>query len=183
MNQVIKTVCVLAAAAMLTGCINLPGGPAVEVTTQTDELAPRAEYLSAAAVEATDEGQGETAVESALIWSEKYSEAVEKLVVMQQENRQLAEANRAWSEQNATLQQELKQHRTELEQANEMLLEMRSELDKWKNNVLGFRQEMRQAQEIQLIALRRVLKLLGADVPAEGAVSQANPPKDEGNAP
>lgn len=183
MNQVIKMVCVLA-AAMLTGCINLPGRPAAEVTTQTGELAPRAEYLSAAAVEATDERQGETAVESALIWSEKYSEAVEKLVIMQQENRQLTEANRAWSDQNAKLQQEFEQCRTELEQANEMLLEMRSELDKWKKNVLGFRHEMRQAQETQLIALRRVLKLLGADVLAEGAVSQANAaPEDEGNAP
>ena len=180
MNQVMKTVCVLAGAALLSGCLNLYDEQGAEVVTHNAQLAPNAEYLSAAAVETPDDGQSDSAVESALHWSNRYSETVEKLMVMQDECRQLTDANRLKSQENAKLQLELTQCRVELKAANEMLLEMRAELDKWKSNVLGFRQEMRQAQETQLTALRRVLKLLGAEVSEQAPITAS---VNEGNTP
>ena len=50
-----------------------------------------------------------------------------------------------------------------------MLIEMKGELVSWKANVLGFRQEMQQAQAAQLLALGRVLKLLGGEAPGQDA--------------
>lgn len=46
-----------------------------------------------------------------------------------------------------------------------MLIELRGELTKWKSNVLGFRQEIQTAQQAQLEALQKVLRLLGGEVP------------------
>ena len=41
---------------------------------------------------------------------------------------------------------------------------MRVELNNWKTNVLGFREEMRQADTEQLKALLKVLTILGGEV-------------------
>ena len=38
------------------------------------------------------------------------------------------------------------------------------ELTNWKTNVLGFREEIRSAEQAQLDALHRVLKLLGGEL-------------------
>ncbi len=41
---------------------------------------------------------------------------------------------------------------------------MQVELVKWKSDVLGFRDEMRKAQSVQLQALTRIMKILGAEM-------------------
>jgi uncharacterized protein YeaO (DUF488 family) len=51
----------------------------------------------------------------------------------------------------------------ELAEANEFLQQMHVELNKWKSDVLGFREEMRQAQQAQLEALAKILRVLGAE--------------------
>ena len=51
----------------------------------------------------------------------------------------------------------------ELADANEMLIEMRKELDNWKTNVLSFREESNYIHKEQLKALVKILKLLGAE--------------------
>jgi seryl-tRNA synthetase len=140
----------------------------------------KADYLPAASIEVADADEGQTAVESALIWSEKYSDAVEKLVRLQQENRELGDATRQQIEQNAQMQQELAQCQKELSEANDMLIEMSAELEKWKTDVLGFREEMRKAQKAQLLALHRVLKLLGSEVPAHSDVAMITANENEG---
>jgi len=57
----------------------------------------------------------------------------------------------------------LKTAETELSDANELLIEMRKELDSWKTNVLGFREESNYVHKEQLKALVKILKLLGAE--------------------
>ena len=48
-------------------------------------------------------------------------------------------------------------------EANEFLGQMHLELNKWKTDVLGFRQEMRHAQQVQIEALGKILRVLGAE--------------------
>ncbi len=164
MRQTVTTACMIMLGLSMAGCFGGDGGPPAQVAHQ-----PRADYLGAATVKAVNEGEGDTAVESALIWSEKYSQTMEKLVFVQQENRKLTEKSRQQTHQISGLHGELKQCQKELGEANGMLLEMQAALDKWQTNVLGFRKEMRKAQETELVALRRILKLLGSEMPAEEA--------------
>jgi len=71
---------------------------------------------------------------------------------------------------------ELKQARKELDEANAMLREMQTELAKWKADVLGYRDEMRTAQTAQIDALRRILRLLGAEeIPPAAAAKPPEP--------
>jgi hypothetical protein len=57
----------------------------------------------------------------------------------------------------------LGQTEKELAEANDMLIEMRIELNKWKDNVLGFREEINFAHKEQIKALVKILKLMGAE--------------------
>jgi len=49
------------------------------------------------------------------------------------------------------------------------MIEMRIELNNWKTNILGFREEMRDADTAQLQALLRILNILGGEIKAESA--------------
>ena len=55
----------------------------------------------------------------------------------------------------------------ELAEANNLLVEMDKNLDNWRKDVLGFREEMRQADAAQIEALQKILSLLGAEQSAE----------------
>jgi len=148
----------------MAGCIEMNSGKGDQELGASQPSAREADYLGPAAVQGDAETEGQTAVENALIWSEKYSEAVEKLAEAQKEKHEVENTNRQLSEEVVRLQQQIKQYEKELADSNAMLMEMKDELARWKADVLGFRNEMRQAQETQLVALQRVLKLLGGDL-------------------
>jgi len=69
-------------------------------------------------------------------------------------------------QQIAALEAKLKQTQKELGEANELLIEMLTELNTWKSNILGFRGEMRDAAKAQLEALLKVLEILGGEADA-----------------
>jgi hypothetical protein len=162
-----------AASVFLAGCDFdnrlSPAGPAAPVAQPTPAPNGNAAYLPKTAVRGDETKEPDTAVDSALQWAQKYSEASEKLVKLQQDNRTASDKVQLLETQVAKLQLELAQSASQLKDANSMLMEMRGELDKWKTSVLGFRQEMREAQQAQLTALGKVLKLLGGEVPAVAA--------------
>jgi len=95
-----------------------------------------------------------TAVESAVELSGKYATLSEEAATLRQKNQQL-------QEQTVTFEAQLRQTQKELTEANDLLIEMRMELNNWKSNILGFREEMRDAETAQLEALLRILKVLG----------------------
>ena len=164
MKYLIKTACVLA-VVWLPGCVEHLG-EATNRPVGADEqvpVLPEASYLTQTAVSTDVETRGETALDSALYWSEKYAEAVEKVANLQQENHTLTENNRRQSEQIIKLKREVEQCQKELDESNEMLLAMKEQLGKWRANILGYRDEIRQVQGTQLILLRRILKVLGAE--------------------
>ena len=73
------------------------------------------------------------------------------------------------NEQVASLDGQLQQTQKELAEANGLLIEMRIELNNWKADILGFREEMRNAETAQLETLLRILKILGGQVTTEPA--------------
>jgi hypothetical protein len=148
----------------MAGCtqwpqMSQPSAPPPATTIQK----PAAAYLDKGMVK----GDGEDgAVNAALAWSEKNVKLTEELLRAQQAKHDLEEANRKLSAQIVLLQGDAQASQKELADAHQMLQEMRKDLDQWKSNVLGFRDEIRQAEQAQAEALRKVLVLLGAEVPA-----------------
>jgi chromosome segregation ATPase len=115
--------------------------------------------------------EGRTPVESAIQLSEKYARLTEQNATMRQENQRLTADNESLRQQVASLETKLKQAQKELGEANDLLIEMLTELNNWKSNILGFRSEMRQAAQAQLEALVKVLEILGGQAQA-GAIQQ-----------
>ncbi len=105
-----------------------------------------------------------SAMESVLMWSHKYDELSNKTESLMNKNNSLTKENSELKHQLSQLQLELEQTKKELEGANTFLQEMQLELNHWKNDVLGFRDEMRRAESTQLEALSRILKILGAEM-------------------
>ncbi len=110
--------------------------------------------------------QGRTAVESAIELSEKYARLSDQTIALREENQRLVTENENLLQQIATLEARLRQTQKELGEANDLLIEMLTELNNWKTNILGFRGEMREAAKAQLEALLKVLELLGGEADA-----------------
>ncbi len=108
--------------------------------------------------------QGPSAVESAIELSKKYSALLEDLDKLRQENQRLMAENTSLKERVGPCETQLTQTQKELTEANDLLIEMRIELNNWKTNVLGFRDEIRQADQAQLEALLKILRVLGGEI-------------------
>lgn len=113
--------------------------------------------------------QGPTVVESAIELSEKYAKLSEETTVLRQEKQDLITKNQRLNDQVIALEDQLQQTQKELTEANDLMIEMRIELNNWKNDVIGFRDEMRDADTAQLETLLRILKILGGEVKTESA--------------
>jgi len=111
--------------------------------------------------------QGPTVVESAIELSGKYAKLSEEAAVLQQKNQGFITENRHLKEQISALEAQLQQTQKELIEANDLLIEMRIELNNWKIDILGFRDEMRDAEKTQLEALLKILNVLGGEVKPE----------------
>jgi septal ring factor EnvC (AmiA/AmiB activator) len=111
-----------------------------------------------------------TAVESAIDLSDKYAKLSEEAVALRQTKQNLTAENQKLKDDFQAAQLELEKSQKELKQAGELLTQMRLELNNWKENVLGFRDEMRDAQKAELEALLKILKLMGAEPKSEPAL-------------
>ncbi len=107
--------------------------------------------------------KGPTAVESAIKLSEKYAKLSEQTANLKQQNQLFDKENQNLKDQLNRSRAQLTQTQKELEEANDLLIEMRIELNNWKTDIIGFRQEMREADKAQLETLFKVLKVLGGE--------------------
>ena len=121
-------------------------------------------YLDKTAIRDDVGKETNNADDAAMEWAKKCAVISSKHDQLLQENRQLKQKQQTHQQQVTTLKTELGRAERELAQANSMLLEMKTELEKWKTNVLGFRNEIRQSQKAQLDALVRILTLIGGEV-------------------
>ena len=114
-----------------------------------------------------------SAVESAMELSAKYAKLLDEMTALKADNERRAGENQLLKDQLAPCRNNLTQAQKELAEANDLLIEMRIELNNWKSNILGFRDEMRNAENAQLDALVKILEVLGgqpkADLPLGGS--------------
>jgi len=113
--------------------------------------------------------QGRTAVESAIELSQRYAKLSEEAASLRQQNQDFVAKKQQLEDQVNTLEAQSQQMRKELTEANDLLIEMRIELNNWKTDILGFRDEMRDAETAQLEALYKILTVLGGEVEAASA--------------
>ncbi|MFC1633487.1 hypothetical protein ACFL5Z_01485 [Planctomycetota bacterium] len=111
--------------------------------------------------------QTPSAVESAIELSEKYATLSEDAAALRHQNESIMTKNQQLNDQIVELEAQLKQAQKELNEANDLLIEMRIELNSWKSNILGFREEIREAQTAQLEALFKILRFLGGEIVVE----------------
>ncbi len=116
--------------------------------------------------------QKPTVVESAMELSQKHAKLSEEAAVLRQENRDLTARNQQLKGQVVALEAQLQQTQRELGEANDLLITMRIELNNWKSDILGFRDEIRDAETAQLEALLKILKVLGGEVKTKSAQSE-----------
>ncbi len=116
-----------------------------------------------------------TAVESAIALSDKYAKLSEESSALRQRNQTLETENKQMTDDLQNCRSKLEQTQKELAEVNDLLVQMRLELNNWKSDVLGFRDEMRDAQKAQLEALTKILKLLGGEIKTE----TPQPPAEE----
>ncbi len=107
---------------------------------------------------------GQTAVESAVELSKENTKLFEQMTGLQQKNLELAAENRQLKDEVAVLGPDLEQAKKELNEANDLLIDMTTELNNWKMQILGFQGEIRDADTEQLRALLKILEILGGEV-------------------
>ena len=161
-------VIILTAVLLLPGCASQTGDEQVKIRPGGPE--PWESEIFAQRFQETA-AKKPTVVESAIELSDKYAKLTEEATLLRQQNQSLTSKNEQLRDQVDDIENRLKQTQAELKQANEALFEMRVELNNWKTDVLGFRDEMRSAQTAQLQALLKIMKALGGDSMVETARS------------
>jgi hypothetical protein len=164
MKRSTTAVLVLAAAFLLAGCTRMLWSRHAAPPPEESARTPETPYLQKVGVQRENETPLPTSVESTLILQDKYAKTLEELSREQQRSRSLADDNKKLADGAAKLQADLAKAQQELGEANDLLVQMRQELEKWKADILGFRDELRRADQVQLEAIGKVLTLLGGEV-------------------
>jgi chromosome segregation ATPase len=168
-KKIISLEVLLVSMFLLSGCSSTqkPEDLAVEPVPverqQNDSIAMRFQETNSA---------NPTVVESAMKLSGQYARLSREAVELRQQNEDFVAKNKQLNEQVASLEAQLQQAHKELAEANSLLIDMRVELNNWKSDILGFRDEMRNAETAQLETLLRILKVLGGQVTTESAKSK-----------
>jgi len=149
-----------------------PEAEPIEEAAETPKEEPAAPVVKKAAAARVERVSAPTAVEQAILWSQRYADSLDTLAAKDREMAGLREENRALAAKVTKLELKLEQAEKELSEANDLLVAMQRSLDNWKKDVLGFREEMRQAEEAQMKALVKVLSLLGAEPTEEESDSE-----------
>jgi len=159
----------------LSGCVSPQDYTETALMSEFPERPNPASNEAVATRFQESEPQSPTAVESAIELSEKYAKLSEEAVELRQNNQNLLNENKQIREQLTNYNAKLDQTQKELSEANKLLIDMRIELNNWKTDILGFREEMRQADTEQLRALINILGILGGESKTETAKSEEIP--------
>jgi uncharacterized protein YeaO (DUF488 family) len=113
-------------------------------------------------------------VQTITLWAQRYEESSRQNEQLRENSSKLVLENARLMQENEKLKLELAQCQKDIVQSNALLEQAHVELSKWKADVLGFREEIRQAQAAQLSALTKILRVLGA----ESAAAQTDPAQE-----
>ena len=168
-KNIISLMLLLVPIPLLSGCsstqkpMELAVDSAVVKGQQNDSIAKRFQEPAT---------ESSTVIESAMKLSGEYARLTQEAAQLRQQNEDFIAKNRQLNEQVISLDAQLQQAQKELAEANNLLIEMRVELNNWKADILGFRNEMRNAETAQLETLLRILKVLGGQVTTESAKAE-----------
>jgi outer membrane murein-binding lipoprotein Lpp len=166
---------ILSGLFLFAGCMEM--GQPFDTALRPAETGQKTDAAAVNRFQDVDD-DGPTPMESAIELSKKYAALSEEAGKLKVEKQDLISENRQLTQQVAALQAEAEQAKKELAEANDLLIEMRIELNNWKTDVLGFRDEMRQADKAQLETLLKILKVLGGEAAADLSPDQASEDKD-----
>ena len=113
-------------------------------------------------------------VESAMELSKKYATVTEENANLKMTIRDTSFENNQLKQQLSDTQKELAETKKELDESYQLMIQMRTELNNWKVDILGYRDEMRQAQAAQLSATLQIIELLGGQAEDEPAIDLNN---------
>jgi chromosome segregation ATPase len=156
----------LAVVFLLSGCSAFQKPAAIDVEPdlldeqQSDPVANRFQESSS---------RGRTAVESAIELSQRHAILSEEAATLRQQKQDFTAENQQLKGRVDVLGAQLQQTQKELTEANDLLIEMRIELNNWKTDILGFRNDMRDAETAQLEALLKILRVLGGEIETASA--------------
>ena len=154
---------------VLSALLLLPAAIGCEPMTPAATPPPKVEqpsqavYLPASTVKPEAQPSA-SAVDTAMMWADKYAKAMEDLADAQERARTAERGQEDAEKQVRQLQRELEQVQKELDDANKMMLVLKGDLEQWKRDVLGFRKDIMEAQTAQLDALRQIMKVLGGEL-------------------
>jgi chromosome segregation ATPase len=105
-----------------------------------------------------------TAVDAAVQLAQEHAKVLEENNSLKQQIQILTAQNDQLKKQVAALEPELKQAKKELNQANDFLVDMTTELNNWKVQILGYQDEMRQSNKAEMQMLIKIAQAMGAEV-------------------
>lgn len=165
-DKIISLVFLLVPIFLLSGCSSTQ--KSAELTAESFPI-ERQQNDSIAKRFQEPASESPTVVESAMKLSGQYARLTQEAAELRQQNEEVIAKNRQINEKIVSLEGQLQQAQKELAEANGLLIDMRVELNNWKADILGFRDEMRNAETAQLETLLRILKVLGGQVTTESA--------------
>jgi len=156
---------------LLSNCVSVQEPPKVAARPDSTEIQQSAS-VAKRFQESASQIQNPTVVASAMELSKKHVILSEQATVLRQQNRELIVQKQQLKDQVVALETQLRQTQKELTEANDLLITMRIELNNWKVDILGFRDEIRNAETAQLEALFKILKVLGGEVKTKSAQAE-----------
>ena len=148
---------------LLSNCVSVQEPLRVAARSDSTEIQQSAS-VAKRFQESAPQIQNPSVVASAMELSKKHVILSEQTDVLRQQNRELIVQKQQLKDQAVALEVQLRQTQKELTEANDLLITMRIELNNWKVDILGFRNEIRNAETAQLEALLKILKVLGGEV-------------------
>ena len=151
---------------LVAGCQPWPQGPSGSdsaLTGPRPETVPRASYLKNT-VRGQNEQSDPSAVDSAMVWAKKYTEATEKIMQLEKDRRALVEENSKKADRIADIEKQLAQAQKEIDDANALLIRYNKELAQWKAQVLDYRDEIRKGLDEVIAKQIDIIRILGGEL-------------------
>lgn len=143
-------------------------------TLKPDSTIPQQNSPASKRFEETTSGD-QTIVDSAIRLAKKYAEVSEEKVILQQKNQGLIAENRRLKDRVAVLEPELKQAKKHLKDADDLLIDMTTELNNWKMQMLGAQDEIRKTHISQMKMLLKIAKAMGVEIVPEQKDNKQSP--------
>jgi septal ring factor EnvC (AmiA/AmiB activator) len=170
---------------LVTGCDNeISFRTRTEDTPPADDVqvyGPSNDSLQMASTDRYDDLSEGGTLNDAVSTHQRYIDLLEEHNKLLKAHKDLTHASRDQQEKLAALEKENAQLTKELNDATEMLTIMQRELDKWKNDIFVYRQELNTALQNNRRLMERIIRILGGEMPQIEPANQETAAKPDAN--